>query len=114
AFDVWYPSGPNIKPLNASQYSIGYFRNFPGKGLIFSAETFFKSVGNQVDYIDNAQLVFNPYIEGDLLAGKGWSYGLELLLQKTSGKFTGMSSYTYSRAKRKIPGINNGQAYPAI
>lgn len=114
AFDVWYPSGPNIKPLNASQYSIGYFRNFPGKGLSFSAESFYKDIGNQVDYIDNARLVFNPHIEGELLAGKGWSYGLELMLQKTSGKFTGMSSYTYSRAKRKIPGINNGQAYPAI
>lgn len=114
AFDVWYPSGPNIKPSNASQYSIGYFRNFSGKGLNFSAETFYKDIGNQVDYIDNAQLVFNPYIEGELRTGKGWSYGLELLLQKTSGKFTGMSSYTYSRAKRKIPGINNGQAYPAI
>jgi hypothetical protein len=114
AFDVWHPSGPNINPLNASQYSMGYFRNFPGKGLNFSMETFYKDIGNQVDYIDNTQLVFNPYIEGELLTGKGWSYGLELLLQKTSGRFTGMFSYTYSRAKRKIPGINNGQAYPAI
>jgi len=54
-----------------------------------------------------------PLIEGELRFGKAWSYGLELLLRKTTGRFTGWIGYTFSRAFIQTPGVNNGNIYPA-
>ena len=113
AFDVWYPSGPNIEPLLADQVAVGYFRNFKNNELEASLEGFYKHIENQIDYTDFAQTAFNPLVEGDLRVGKAWSYGVEFLLKKNKGKFTGWFSYTWSRAIHKIREINGGDPFPA-
>jgi hypothetical protein len=46
-----------------------------------------------------------------LRVGTGYSYGIETLVRKTAGRFTGWVSYTYSRAFRIIPEINDGNRY---
>ncbi len=113
AFDVWYPSGPNIEPLLADQVAVGYFRNFKNNALEASVEGFYKHIENQIDYTDFAQTAFNPLLEGDLRVGKAWSYGVEFLLKKNKGKVTGWFSYTWSRAIHKIRGVNGGDPFPA-
>jgi len=69
---------------------------------------------NQIDYKDHAQLLLNPYIEGELRFGDGWAYGFEVSLSKETGKHTGMISYSYSKVERQIAGINNSNIYSAI
>ncbi len=113
SLEVWAPCGPNIKPQIADQFSIGYFENFLKSKLNFSAELFYKQLYNIIDYKDHADMLYNPQLEGELRFGKGWSYGIELMLAKTMGNFTGWLSYTYSRALLKINGINNNDIYPA-
>ncbi|TRX60029.1 TonB-dependent receptor [Fulvivirga sp. M361] len=114
AFDVWYPSGPNIEPLLVDQITIGFFRNFRNNQIEASIEGYYKNIDNQIDYKDFARIAFNPVLEGDLRTGKAWSYGIEFFLKKKTGKLTGWMSYTWSRAIHKIPGINNGGSFPAI
>lgn len=75
---------------------------------------FYKNCMNQVDYEDHANMLYNPLIEGELRFGKSWSYGLELMLRKSEGKFTGWIGYTYSRVFKKIEGVNNGVTFPAF
>lgn len=113
-FDVWTPSTNNIKPEIADQLTIGYFKNFTkGKNdFEASVEAYHKSLQNQVDYIDGANLLLNRYLEGELLSGKGRAYGLELYLKKNTGKLTGWISYTLSRSERKVAEISNGNWYP--
>lgn len=113
AFDIWYPSGPNIKPLIVDQVVFGYFRNFRDNKIEGSVEGYYKNIANQIDYKDFAQITFNPLLEGELRRGKAWSYGLEFYLKKNTGKLTGWLNYTWSRAINKIPGINNGEPFPA-
>lgn len=113
SMDVWIPSGPNINPSTADQISAGWFRYFVATGLDVSAEAFYKNIKNQVDYKDHANLLFNPLIEGELRFGHAWAYGLELMLRRQEGKFTGWIGYTYSRSLRKINGINNNNKYPS-
>ena len=45
--------------------------------------------------------------------GKGRAYGLELLLKKNKGRFTGWIGYTLSRSERQIDGINQNKWYAA-
>ena len=111
--DLWIPSSNNVKPEIADQESIGYFRNFKDNRYEFSVETYYKSMQNQIDYKNGAQLIANENVESQLLFGKGRAYGLELFLKKKVGKFTGWVSYTLSRTELRIDGINQNNWYPA-
>lgn len=111
--DRWVSSSNFIKPEIADQISIGYFQNFADNKYEFSAETYYKTMQNQVDYRDGAQLRINDVVETELLFGKGRAYGLELLLRKKTGKLTGWIAYTLARTERQIDGVNNGSWYAA-
>lgn len=113
SLEVWVPSGPNIKPQKSDQFAIGYFQQLVNKKIVFSSELFFRKFYNQIEYKDHANMLFNPLIEGQLRYGKATSYGIELMLQRTEGRFTGWVGYTYSIATKEIFGINNDLPYPA-
>jgi len=112
SLDVWVPAGPNIDPQKADQFTLGYFGKIFRSRLGFSAEGFYKLYSNHIDYKDNANMLYNPLIEGELRFGKAWSYGLELMVHKEEGKFTGWLSYTYSRSFSQTEDVNNNLAYP--
>ena len=111
--DIWVPSSNNVKPELCDQYSVGYFRNLKQNTYEFSAETYYKWMQNQIDYRNGAQLAFNQQVEGELVYGVGRAYGLELLLRKKTGKFTGWIGYTLSRTERKFDEINEGNYFAA-
>lgn len=111
-FEVWMPSSLNIQPQKADQIGGGVFVKWPEKSLELSGELYYKWMYNQIDYVDHAQMILNPFIEGELRFGKGKSYGGEVQLEKKQGKLTGWIGYAYSRSFRKIAGINNGTQYP--
>lgn len=110
-FDMWFPTGPNIKPQKCDQFSIGYFRNFLYNEIETSVELFYKDIHNVIDFADNATLIGNLYIDGEVRAGKGYAYGAEFLVRKNFGDFSGWISYTYSKSMRKIHGINHDREY---
>jgi hypothetical protein len=112
--DIWFPASPNVKAQVADQWAIGYFRNFLDNSIESSLETYYKDMRNQLDFRDFADILLNPQMEADLRSGKAWSYGVEFMLNKTKGDFTGWFSYTWSRAWQQIGEINNGNKYPAI
>jgi hypothetical protein len=111
--DKWVPSNNIIKPEIADQLSFGYFHNFSDGKFELSAEAYYKSMQNQIDYKDGADVFMQDAIETQLLFGKGRAYGLELMLKKSTGKFTGWISYTLSRTEKQINGINNSDWYVA-
>lgn len=111
--DQWIGNSYNIKPEIGDQYSLGYFRNFKDSKYQFSAEAYYKDMQNQVDYKNGADLIGVDDTESELLYGKGRAYGVELLLKKTTGRFTGWIGYTLSKTERKINGINENNWYVA-
>ncbi|NEQ54447.1 MAG: hypothetical protein F6K11_30675, partial [Leptolyngbya sp. SIO3F4] len=113
--DVYLPSTNNIDPQIGDQFALGYFRNFgENEDYEISAEAYFKTSQNQLDYIDGADLLINSFVEGEVLSGDGRAYGLELFAKKNTGKLTGWLSYTLSRTELQVDGINNGNWYPAM
>jgi hypothetical protein len=113
SLESWVPSGPNFKPQSADLFTLGYSHRLPKQNLLFSAEIYYKQSHNALDYIDHSNILFNPLLENELRVGKAWSYGIELMVRKETGKISGWIAYTYSRALRKTAGINNGKTYPA-
>jgi outer membrane receptor protein involved in Fe transport len=111
--DYWFPSSPNIKPQQSDQYAVGILRNLAAIASEFSVELFYKDMNDVIDFKDHAQLLFNDRLEGEVRVGTAYSYGAEILLRRTEGRLNGWISYTYSRAFRKIPEINEGKKYSA-
>lgn len=111
--DLWIPTSKNVKPQIADQVSFGYFKNLRNNMFEISAEVYYKDMQNQIDYRNGATTQGNELIEGELLYGDGRAYGLELLVKKKKGKFTGWIGYTLSRTERQIEGINENDWYPS-
>jgi len=113
-FNIWFTSSPNnVRPQIGDQIAAGFFKNFKESMFETSAEVYYKFIKDAVDFRDHADLLLNKYLEGEILEGKGQAYGLELMVKKTRGKFTGWVSYTWSRAFKQINEINHGDPYPA-
>jgi hypothetical protein len=115
-FDIYAPSGRFIDPQLADQVAVGYFKSFDQFSI--EVESYYKTVQNRLDYVDDADLIANNAIEQILLTGEARAYGLEFLARKTQGRFTGWIAYTLSRSEQRTPGrtaqeigINNGAWY---
>ncbi|WP_425076391.1 TonB-dependent receptor [Psychroserpens sp. S379A] len=116
--DVWTPSGKYIKPQLSNQYAIGYYKNFKDNTYSLEVEGYYKKIKNRIDYVDGSNLIGTNTIETEILNGKARAYGLEILLRKNKGKFTGWLAYTLSKSEQKTlggkaggPGINKGNWY---
>lgn len=110
--DLWVPSGRLIKPGIGDQLAAGYFRSFRNGGYAFSIETYYKTLTNQIEFKPGAQLLLNQNLEGEMIFGEGKAYGIELFLQKRTGRFTGWIGYTLSRSERTFPRLNRGRPFP--
>ena len=111
--DQWIGNSYNIKPEIADQVSFGFSKNFNANKFELNAETYYKTMQNQIDYRDGADINTVPDIESELLFGKGRAYGMEILLRKNKGRLTGWMGYTLSKTERKINGINYNAWYNA-
>lgn len=112
-FNTWAPTSYYLEPQLADQIAVGYFRNFKDNAFEFSAEAYYKDINNVTDFADNAEIFFNEDLSTEYRQGDSWSYGLELMLQKKEGRFTGFTSYTWSRTERDIPDVNLNEPFLA-
>jgi hypothetical protein len=117
--DIWKLSDNYIQPQVGHQYAAGYYKSLSGGRLEVSAEAYYKTSRNTIDFKDGATLLLNHHIETEVVNTRGRAYGVELLLRKSSGKFNGWASYAYSRSLLQTTGsyesetVNNGDFYPS-
>lgn len=118
--EIWKTSDYYLEPLINDQLTAGISNNNFLKNYLFTAEVYYKQLQNLIEYKNGAQIIMNKHLETDLIPSNGFSYGLELSLNKKLGRLTGWMNYTYSRTKRKTTGafeeeqINDGKYYPSI
>ena len=118
--DYWKSADAYIPPVINDQIAAGYFKNSTNSKIETSVEIYYKRLQNLIEYKNGAELIMNPHIETDLMVSKGYSYGLEFMVKKNTGRMNGWLSYTYSRTFRKGDSqfpeevINNGSYYPSI
>ncbi len=110
--DVWVPSTAKTKPQTSQQYALGYFRNFNDNSIETSLEVYYKDMRNQVLFPEGNQLIENFAVDTALVYGKGWSYGAELYVKKTSGRVTGWLAYTLSWTFQQFDDLNFGNKFP--
>ncbi|MDA9262074.1 TonB-dependent receptor, partial [Flavobacteriales bacterium] len=113
--DLWIPSTDIVKPQQATQVNLGYFRNFKKNKYETSFEVYYKDLRNLVEFKDGADPSdgLNDNIDNQLTFGKGYSFGAELFLKKSLGKLTGWIGYTWSKTNRQFDDLNGGNKYAA-
>ncbi|GAA0880863.1 TonB-dependent receptor [Algoriphagus jejuensis] len=110
--DLWVPSTDKIAPQASEQLALGYFKNL-GYGLEFSAEAYYKTMSGVIEYQDGASFLnTTDDWQEKVTSGDGRSYGLELFLQKKTGKTTGWIGYTLSKTERQFDDLNFGEWFP--
>ena len=112
--DFWaLADGKNIPIVSARDLVIG--GAWESKGFVFDVEAYYKQLDNILTY--NAE--FNPtsiysheWVNDSLFAdGKGMVKGIDLLLQKKMGVYSGWISYSLSQVKHQFDALNQGKAY---
>ncbi|PWJ34200.1 TonB-dependent receptor [Sediminitomix flava] len=111
--DIWYPSNEIVKPQNSHQVTVGYHRNLPKWKSLFTLEFFYKKLNNLVEYKEGSNAQFSTEFDDILLQGEGRSLGMEVLLRKKEGKFTGWIAYTLAKSERQFSDINYGAWFPS-
>ena len=117
--DQWKLADYYMKPPVCDQLSFGFYQDFARKGFSSSLEVYRKWTSNVVEYRDGISFISGEKAEMQLLQGLQDSYGLELMMKKSTGKTTGWLSYTYSKSSVVVKGekpfdqINNGMRFPS-
>ena len=113
--EFWILSGRYSKPQTSQSADISYDVSFLGDALLLSAGVYGKVLYNQLEYKgDILDLLLSNYnLEEKFLKGKGWNYGLNVMLHKQSGNFTGWISYSFGRALRRFDNPDYSGLYPA-
>ena len=110
--DLWVPVTENIKPLNSHQVALGVATSFHEQ-FELSIEGYYKVMNNIIEYKDGASFLADARDwQTKVETGKGWSYGAEILLEKTVGKFSGWIGYTLSWTERQFDNLNFGEKFP--
>lgn len=112
--DVWVPVTASIPPSLSRQYSVGIERTIGRKDYEISVEGYYKTMNNLITYKEGVALLSSAsdWQTQVTTNGKGKSYGMEFLFQKTAGKITGWIAYTYSKNSRQFERKNFGKPFP--
>lgn len=113
--EFWFAADQNHRPQYAYHAALQGEFWFAEKEYRLSVETYYKWLMNQIENNSNMfDILFSSYsFDGSLLHGKGYNYGLNLLLEKRRGKLTGWLSGSLGRAMRKFDGEQYQEWYPA-
>lgn len=111
--DVWYTITDEIAPQTAHQVAAAWQRFAPSRKIFFSAEIYYKTMQNLIGFEEGTNLFFNTDFASRLIQGTGKAYGLELLMRKEAGRFTGWISYTLSWSRRHFDEVNRGEWFPS-
>jgi hypothetical protein len=110
-FDTWLTTDSGVPPSWGDQFVFGA-KIYPFQGYNFEFEAYYRDMNSlfeldpripDVSGVDYAEL---------FRFGKGYAFGTELVLEKSSGRFNGFVGYTWSVTRRKFEGFNKDNFYP--
>lgn len=112
--DQWIPVMGKFKPQTADKIAAGAYWQSKSGDYSISVEGYWKWMHNLLDYCEEYYL--KPPVEmwnARLTTGKGSAKGIDVKLEKKTGKITGHIAYSLGWADRTFAEKNGGKTYPA-
>lgn len=122
--DLLLSADEYIRPQTADLFSVGLSRDFTFDGEQFNLniEPYYKQLNNIISFrdgYDTRSVMYNSMYSiytgngyQDLAtSGKGHAYGLDLMLEKKTGRLNGWVSYSLMQVKHQFKELNEGKAF---
>lgn len=117
--DLWIPATKNLPPQKGWIVSLGGVYDIERIGSTFSVEGYYRESQGNIMYREGASYMSvddlagrsNRYWEEKVTRGSGWSTGVEVLLQRKVGRFTGWLGYTLSWTRVRFAELNAGKSF---
>ena len=109
--EFWLPAGKYGDPQWSLYSSLAYNLEISRGDARLSAELYWRDLGNQMEYTGGVlEFLDGTYsLARSIETGKGRSYGLNLMLQKLTGRLTGWVGLSAGRSLRTF----NGKTWPS-
>lgn len=120
--DLWVPATKRVSPQRSWQGAFGVAQDIPKYKLLLSLEGYYKRSFDIIGYKEGASFLAVGDLgengepvswEDNVTAGQAWSYGMEFLVQRKFGKFTGWIGYTLSWTQLQFDSLNSGKKFYA-
>ncbi|HNS30986.1 MAG TPA: TonB-dependent receptor [Tenuifilaceae bacterium] len=119
--DLWVPASDLAPSQSSWQGAIGLAKDIPKYSTTVSLEGYYKESKNVISYREGASFLMIDDPEGaneinwedNVTSGLGWSYGVELLIHRKSGKLSGWIGYTLSWTQLQFDELNQGRKFYA-
>jgi hypothetical protein len=107
--DYYYPLD-NSEPSHSTHYIVGAEKVIDRKNTL-SVDFYYKDIARTYtfDLLQDQEEVFA--LSDKIVAGKGESFGMELMWKGSIGQFSGWGSYTLSKSTRSFSHIMDGEEY---
>ena len=110
--DFWLVADNDLVQVQSSwHYILG--GSLENKMLLFDVEAYYKTLAGLSEFSLRYQRS-GIALDQLFFAGEGTSKGIEFLLQKKQGEFTGWLSYTLAKVEHQFDGLNEGNPFPAL
>lgn len=112
--DQWIPVTGNFKPQSADKVAVGGYWQTSNSSFAISVEGYYKWMRNLIEYRDEFYLC--PTLEmwdSRLTSGHGTAKGIDIMIEKLTGKLTGHISYSLAWTDRTFLDKNGGKTFPA-
>lgn len=112
-WDQWLPTTDQVVPQTSWQAAAGLAKTFNNQYEV-SIEGYYKYMNNVTSYREGASVFQSTDWQNQVTQGEGRSYGVELFLQKKTGRLSGWLGYTLSWSERRFDDKNFGNWYPFV
>ena len=112
--DFWVSAMDRMPPQKSHQAAAGLVRNIREGRYEASLEGYYKWMSGLIEYKAGTQTFDSVFRDWPELieTGRGAAYGVELFLQKKTGRISGWIGYSWAKANRDFKNLNNGEIFP--
>lgn len=122
--DLWVPSTGKIPPQKTWQVATGFAYDWLARNLEVSIEGYYKKSDDIIGYREGASFLNVDIFEDpnqtesftwqdNITNGQAWAYGVEFLIQRKTGRFSGWAGYTLSWIQHQFDELNFGRKFYA-
>lgn len=111
--DFWLLADNDLVPVSSADHYVAGI-SYETNGWLFDIESYYKELKGLTEFTLRFRTAGTLDPEELFFSGNGKTQGIEFLVQKKSGQYTGWVAYTLGKVRNTFSGFNEGKPFPAL
>ncbi len=111
--DFWLLADNELVPVSSANHYVAGI-SYETNGWLFDVESYYKELKGLTEFTLRFRTAGTLDPEELFFSGKGKTQGIEFLVQKKSGQYTGWVAYTLGKVRNTFGEFNEGNPFPAL